>query len=144
MQPQANRAGIIIRTSLALGLPRIVADERLLRQIVLNLLANSIRFTGPGGQVIISTAYTDGGEVVLRVRDTGVRMSEPEVEAAPAREPFWPTGRGESFGSGGMALGLSLTKAMAEANRANFSLKTAPNAGTLVEIAFPLTGVVAK
>jgi signal transduction histidine kinase len=142
MEPQANRARIIIRTSLAQGLPEIVADERLLRQMVLNLLGNSIRFTGPGSQVIISTAYTDGGEVVLRMRDTRVGMSEPEVEVA--LEPFGPTGRDASFGSGGMALGLSLTKALAEANRANFSLKTAPNAGTLVEIAFLPTVVVAK
>jgi signal transduction histidine kinase len=139
MQQQANRARIIIRTSLVQGLPRIVADERLLRQIVLDLLANSIRFTAPGGQVIISTTHTDGGEVVLRVRDTGLGMSELEAEAA-----LEPTGRNGSFGSGGMAFTLSLTKALAEANRANFSLKTAPNTGSLVEIAFPPTGVVAK
>ncbi len=63
MQPQANRARIIIRTALTPGLPQVVADARSLRQIVLNLLANAIKFTGPGGQVIVSTAIADGGEV---------------------------------------------------------------------------------
>jgi signal transduction histidine kinase len=141
MQPQASRARIIIRTSLMPGLPQVVADERSLRQIVLNLLSNSIRFTGPGGQVIVSTAFADSGEAVLRVRDTGVGMSEKDVEAA--LEPFRQTATAGSWGSGGTGLGLPLTKALAEANRAHFSIKTAPNAGTLIEVAFPPTRVVA-
>jgi signal transduction histidine kinase len=141
MQPQASRARIIIRTSLTPGLPQVVADERSLRQIVLNLLSNSIRFTGPGGQVIISTAFADSGEAVLRVRDTGVGMSEKDVEAA--LEPFRQTAVAGSWGSGGTGLGLPLTKALAEANRAHFSIKSAPNAGTLVEVAFPPARVVA-
>ncbi len=140
MQPQANRARIIIRTSLTPALPQVVADERSLRQIVLNLLANSIKFTGPGGQVIVSTAVSDASEVVLRVRDTGVGMSEKDIEAA--LEPFRQVATSGSWGSGGTGLALPLTKALAEANRANFNIKSAPNAGTLVEIAFPPSRVV--
>ncbi len=140
MQPQANRARIIIRTSLTPALPQVVADERSLRQIVLNLLANSIKFTGPGGQVIVSTAISDSSEVVLRVRDTGVGMSEKDIEAA--LEPFRQVATSGSWGSGGTGLALPLTKALAEANRANFHIKSARNAGTLVEIAFPPSRVV--
>ena len=139
MQPQASRARIIIRTSLTPGLPQVVADERSLRQIVLNLLSNSIKFTGPGGQVIVSTAFADSGEAILRVRDTGVGMSEKDVEAA--LEPFRQAATSGSWGSGGTGLGLPLTKALAEANRAHFSIKSAPNAGTLIEVAFPPTRV---
>jgi signal transduction histidine kinase len=142
MQPQASRARIIIRTSLTPGLPQVVADERSLRQIVLNLLSNSIKFTGPGGQVIVSTAFADSGEAVLRVRDTGVGMSKTDVDAA--LEPFRQTAVAGSWGSGGTGLGLPLTKALAEANRAHFSIKSAPNAGTLVEVAFPPTRVVGQ
>jgi signal transduction histidine kinase len=141
MQPQANRARIIIRTSLTQALPQVVADERTLRQIVLNLISNSIKFTGPGGQVIVSTALSDSHEVVLRVRDTGAGMSETDIEAA--LEPFRQVATAGSWGSGGSGLGLPLTKALAEANRANFNIKSAPNAGTLVEIAFPPSRVVA-
>ena len=85
---------------------------------MLNLLSNSIRFTGPGGQVIVSTAFADNGEAVLRVRDTGVGMSEKDVEAA--LEPFRQTATSGSWGSGGTGLGLPLTKALAEANQAAF------------------------
>jgi PAS domain S-box-containing protein len=142
MQPQANKERIIIRTSLTPALPQVVADARSVRQIVLNLLSNSVKFTGPGGQVIVSTALSDGGEAVLRVRDTGIGMSERDIEAA--LEPFRQTATSGSWGSGGTGLGLPLTKALAEANRASFSIRSAPNAGTLVEVAFPPTRVLAE
>ena len=140
MQPQANQERVIIRTSLPV-LPPVMADARSLRQIVLNLLSNSIKFTGAGGQVIVSAAQTDGGEVVLRVRDTGHGMTENEIQLA--MEPFRQLATSSRLGSGGSGLGLPLTKALAEANRAHFSIKSAVNTGTLVEIAFPSTRVVA-
>ena len=71
MQQEANRERVIIRTSLPQGLPPIMADARSVRQIALNLLSNSIKFTGAGGQVIVATALNDDQELVLRVRDTG-------------------------------------------------------------------------
>jgi len=142
MQPQANKARIIIRTALTPALPNVVADERSMRQIVLNLLSNSIRLTGPGGQVIVSTVFSDAHEAVLRVRDTGAGMSEQDIQAA--MEPFQQTATSGSFGSAGTGFGLPLTRAIAEANRANFSITSAPNAGTLVEIAFPPSRVVAE
>jgi PAS domain S-box-containing protein len=134
MQPQANRERVIIRTALAPSLPPVAADARSVRQIVLNLLSNSIKFTGPGGQVIVSTALNDVGDAVLRVRDTGVGMSEQDL--AVALEPFRQLATSARWGSGGSGLGLPLTKALAEANRASFGIKSAVNAGTLVEIAF--------
>ncbi|HEX5778826.1 MAG TPA: ATP-binding protein [Xanthobacteraceae bacterium] len=142
MQPQANRERIIIRTALSPNLPPVVADARSIRQIVLNLLSNSIRFTPPGGQVIVSTTLTDEGEVHLRVRDTGIGMTDAEIKTA--LEPFRQiatSGRGKETGTG---LGLPLTKALVEANRASFSIKSTVNAGTLVEIAFPSTRVLAE
>ena len=86
MQPQANRAHVVLRSSLSREVPAIVADQRTLRQIVLNLLSNSVKFTGPGGQVIASTSLAETGEALLRIRDTGEGMSEEEL--ARALEPF--------------------------------------------------------
>jgi len=133
MQPQANRERVIIRTSLAPRLPPLLADARSLRQIVLNLVSNSIKFTGAGGQVIVSTAI-DAGDVVLRVRDTGIGMSEKELAAA--LEPFRQVAT-TTRAAGGTGLGLPLTKALAEANRARFRINSTPNVGTLVEVTFP-------
>ncbi len=132
IQPQANREKVITRLALAPRLPAALADERASRQIVLNLLANAVRYNEPGGQVIISTAQADKGHVLLRVKDTGIGMSESELKLA--LEPFrQASGRRE----GGSGLGLPLTKALAEANRAAFSIRSRKNEGTLVEIAFP-------
>jgi len=133
MQPRANRERIIIRTSLAHLLPPVVADSRSLRQIAMNLIGNSIHLANPGGQVIVSTALSDYGEVVLRVRDTGHRLNDNEVAAAlePFRTP--PPSDKASEKSG---LNLSLTKALVEANRAQFHIKTGGRSGTLVEIVF--------
>jgi PAS domain S-box-containing protein len=142
MQPQANRERIIIRTSLGPTLPAVTADARSVRQILFNLLSNSIKFTGVGGQVIVSTARSDDGEVVLRVRDTGVGMSEQDI--AVAMEPFRQLATSARWGSGGTGLGLPLTKALAEANRASFKIRSAVNTGTLVEVAFPGGRVAAE
>ena len=133
MQPQANRERIIIRTSLAHLLPPVIADARALRQIVLNLIGNSIHLANAGGQVIVSTALSDFGEVILRVRDTGHGLNDNEVAAA--MEPFrtQPPSDQASDSSG---VSLSLTKALVEANRAQFQIKTGPRSGTLIEVVF--------
>lgn len=141
MQPQANRERIIIRTSLSSGVPNVVADSRSLRQILLNLLSNAIKFTKTGGQVIVSTAIEDNGEVAIRVRDTGVGMSEKDIEMA--LKPFRQLATSARDRGDGTGLGLPLTKALVEANRASFAIDSAVNQGTLVKITFPTTRVLA-
>jgi PAS domain S-box-containing protein len=133
MQPQANRERIIIRTSLAHLLPPVVADARALRQITLNLIANSIHLANAGGQVIVSTALSDFGEVILRVRDTGLGLNDDEVAAA--LEPF-RTQAPSDQAQEGSPVSLSLTKALVEANRAQFHIKTGNHSGTLIEVVF--------
>jgi PAS domain S-box-containing protein len=142
MQQQANRERVIIRTSLHGNLPQIVADARAMRQIMLNLLSNSIKFTGAGGQVIISTAQTDDHEVVLRVRDTGSGMTEKELQIA--LEPFRQIPTVTHWDAGGTGLGLPITKALAEANQAYFRLTSRVDDGTLAEVIFPATRVLAQ
>jgi PAS domain S-box-containing protein len=133
MQPQANRERIIIRTSLAHTLPPVVADARALRQITLNLIGNSIHLANAGGQVIVSTALSDFGEVMLRVRDTGHGLNDNEVAAA--LEPFRTSAPSDQTSDSGVS--LSLTKALVEANRAKFQIKTGGRSGTLIEVVFP-------
>jgi PAS domain S-box-containing protein len=133
MQPQAARERIIMRVSLFERLPQVMVDERSLKQIMLNLMSNAVKFNEPGGQVIVSTAVDNSGQAVIRVRDTGVGMSESEVGLA--LEPFSQVGRARR--KGGAGLGLPLTKALVEANGAEFSIKSRRDQGTLIEIAFP-------
>lgn len=141
MQPQANSERVIIRSSFASRLPDVVADLRSVRQIALNLLSNAVRYTPAGGQVIVSTAYAPDGSVVMRVRDTGVGMSAAELDEA--LKPFKQINALRRRRGDGTGLGLPLTRAMVEANRAQFSIRSTPGEGTLVEVTFPPTRVLA-
>lgn len=142
VQPQANSQRVIIRTSLSAAVPNVVADGRSIKQIALNILANAIRFTPSGGQIVVSTSYEANGSVILRIRDTGVGMTRNELDQA--MKPFRQVTTGARKRGDGTGLGLPLTKAMAEANRAHFSITSAPNEGTLVEISFPSQRVLAN
>jgi signal transduction histidine kinase len=133
MQPLAKRARIVLRTSLAPDLPTVVADPRRLKQILLNLLTNAIKFTREGGQVILSGSMIDG-ELRLRVRDNGVGMSKDEI--AFAMQPFnqLDTAPRKQTGTG---LGLPVTKALVDANRARLVLTSEPGVGTSADVIFP-------
>ena len=138
LQEEAQRARVVLRMSLESHLPSLMADKRALHQIILNLMSNAIKFTPEGGQVIVSTTHTAEGDVIIRVKDTGIGMTDQEL--ITALEPFRQLSTTRQ--SGGTGLGLPLTKALVEANRAAFSIKSARNAGTLVEITFPSTRVL--
>jgi signal transduction histidine kinase len=119
LQPLAKRERILLRTSLAFNLPAVIADRRRLKQILLNLLSNAIKFTNAGGQVIVSALVIDGGDLRLRVHDTGVGMTEtkspppcsPSTSSTPRRaskpEPGlvfpsprrWPMPTGHGYAS---------------------------------------------
>jgi PAS domain S-box-containing protein len=142
IQQQASRQRVIIRTALSAGLPQVIADARSMRQIALNLLSNSVTFTGAGGQVIVSTAVTDEQEIVLRVRDTGSGISEKDLQAA--LKPFGQTASAAHWAPGGTGLGLPITKALVEANHACLRIASEVGDGTLVEVAFPSTRMLAQ
>ena len=139
IRPEAERHHVFLRSALASSLPMVVADERTIRQVVINLLSNAVKFTEPGGQVIVTTTLSDDGEVALRIRDTGVGMDSDDLKMA--LELFRQTAAGRK--AGGTGLGLPLTKALAEANRARFAIKSERGRGTLVEIIFPANRVLA-
>ena len=135
LQTIAHRERVIVRLSLLPQLAEALVDERAFRQIMGSILSNAIAFNEPGGQVIVSTAMTEGDAVAVRVRDTGIGMSDADI--AMALEPFRQiktTKAGSGVGSG---LGLPLARALVEANGATMSIKSQKDEGTLVEIVLP-------
>ena len=141
LEEQASDRRVIMRKSASKKLPAVVADLRSMKQILLNLLSNAVKFSKAGDQVIVSADTDNKGELVLTVKDTGSGMNHDELQRA--LEPFQ---RVEQVGGGempGTGLGLPLTKALVEANRAQFSITSKPKKGTTVCITFPTTRVLA-
>ncbi|MBY7648972.1 MAG: PAS domain-containing sensor histidine kinase [Candidatus Liberibacter europaeus] len=136
IQLYANDKRILVRTSFSRKIPQILADVRSIKQIALNILSNAIHFTPSGGQIIISTACTRNKSVVFRVRDTGIGMTNYELEKA--MQPFGQIPNSEQACGEGTGLGLPITKAMVDANMGKFYVFSTPSKGTLVEIIFPI------
>jgi hypothetical protein len=133
-RPLAQRAGLVLGTQFAPHLPRIVADEQSLKQMLLNLLANAIKFTRRGDRVTIAVGYEAGGALRISVADTG-----PGMASGPEQSPSAPAGGrpGAARPEGaGLGLGLPLTRALAAANGAALAIESVPGQGTCVTISF--------
>ena len=131
--PRARSGGLEVATAIAPGL-LLRGDSRLLRQILLNLLSNSIKFTPSGGKVEVTAGAEDGG-LAIRVRDTGIGMRPEDIPKA--FEPFHQIDNRFIRKYQGTGLGLSLVKAMVEAHAGTIAVESAPGAGTTVAIYFP-------
>ena len=122
------------------GFPALRADDRLMKQILINLLTNAIKFTPEKGRVdIIATSQPDDG-VMITVADTGIGMSESDIERA--LEPF---GQVESYLTRyhqGTGLGLPLVRGFVELQGGEMEIASAPGQGTSVRIIFPEDRVV--
>ena len=137
--PRARAGGLEIATVIAPALPLLRGDSRLLRQILLNLLSNSIKFTPSGGKVEVAALEADGG-LSIRVRDTGIGMKAEDIPKA--FEPFRQIDNRFIRKYQGTGLGLSLVKAMVEAHAGTIDVQSAPGSGTTVTIRFPGERVV--
>jgi signal transduction histidine kinase len=138
-QDAASMARVVIRTSLSTGLPPILADAAAVESMVLNLLGHALQTTPAGGQVIVSTGRSPAGDTVLRIRDSGEGLNEKAIEAALDGGPRRPPDPKDAttWEGGTRTAGLVLVRALAEANRALFSITSKPHQGSLFEIVFP-------
>lgn len=141
LKPQAADLGIELKSAVPANLPAVAADERALRQIMLNLISNAVKFTPQGGEVSVSATLTGDGGVKVAVRDTGIGMTRSEIELA--LEPFGQVDSALQRERKGTGLGLPLAKALAEANKAEFNISSEPNHGTTAELVFPPARVLA-
>jgi signal transduction histidine kinase len=141
MSAEAERCGITLEVRTAPGLPPVVADLRTMRQVVLNLLSNALKFTERGGVVSVLAALDEEGALTLVVRDSGIGMTPEELDLALT--PYGQVRTKLGSGRAGTGLGLPIARALAEANRARFHLVSAPGKGTAASITFPAPQVLA-
>lgn len=113
----------------------ISADKRMFKQIMVNLLSNSVKFTPPGGDIHISHEINTTGDVTVRVADTGIGIDENNIEAM--MEPFRQADSSLSREFEGTGLGLPLVKSLMELHDGTIKIKSRIGEGTTVFIMFP-------
>ena len=133
---RALEAGVIVEKMLENGPPTIAADRRAIKQILLNLISNAVKFTPAGGNVLVS-ASSCGDRVLLRVLDTGIGI--PEEDLPRLARPFEQVRAGEHGGMrSGTGLGLALVKALTELHGGEMRIESRVGTGTVVTVELPV------
>lgn len=140
--PLAEEAGLGLILDNGPDLPALNADERAVRQILINLVGNAVKFTPAGGKVTLSARLEPDRRLCLVVADTGIGMDPALV--SKALEPFTQLEGGLAKGHGGSGLGLSLVNALVRLHQGTLVIQTAPGKGTSVAIRFPPTRTVER
>jgi signal transduction histidine kinase len=132
--PRIDEARLSLTVSLPAGELLIYADERLLKQMLLNLLSNACKFTPPGGNITCSLAIDDA-QVVFSVADTGVGIPAEHLERI--LQPFVQLDSALTRRHDGTGLGLALVKAMAELHGGSLRLDSRVGSGTTASVVLP-------
>jgi two-component system cell cycle sensor histidine kinase PleC len=132
---RAESAGLELVLDLPV-LPEVEADYRSIKQVMLNLLSNALKFTPRGGQVILSADADLGDRIRIAVRDTGIGISAEDLERLA--KPFEQIESQHSKTQQGTGLGLALTKSLVEMHQGMLKMESAPGEGTTVSVVLPL------
>ncbi|MDQ7249114.1 PAS domain-containing sensor histidine kinase [Dongia sedimenti] len=131
---RAQNSGVTLQSDLPPDLPKIRVDPRAVRQMLVNLLTNAVKFTPKGGRITLS-ARLDGDQVELSVSDTGVGIAAKDI--AKVLEPFGQADNPHSRRQQGTGLGLPIVKALAEQSGGSFRLESKVDVGTSVSLRLP-------
>ena len=132
---RAKKRDINVTYAAAPDLPRLWADERAVRQVVLNLLTNAIKFTPQSGTVTIKIGWTQAGGQYFSVRDTGPGI--PEAEIPVIMSSFGRGSLAQKNAEEGTGLGLPIVKGLVEQHGGTFTLRSKVREGTEVIVVFP-------
>lgn len=135
VRPLASEATLDLVVDVAPDLPQICADQRALKQMIVNLASNAIKFTPEGGRVSVAIIRVGGGDFRFRVSDTGIGIPADRLDAV--MEPFVQADGELARKHPGTGLGLPLVKALAEAHGGVFRLQSEEGAGTIATFTIP-------
>jgi two-component system, OmpR family, phosphate regulon sensor histidine kinase PhoR len=134
MRAQVERAGLILRLDIAQDMTEVWADPPRLEQVLVNLIHNAVKFTPPGGEVVLA-AQTEAEFVRFSVRDSGVGIPPDELERIFER--FYKADRARS--GGGTGLGLSISRHLVEAHGGRIWAESTEGAGSSFYFTVPIT-----
>jgi PAS domain S-box-containing protein len=139
IQERAQRGQVAIRIRLPPGLPTLDADERKLKQILLNLLTNAVKFTPPAGTIEVAGGLTDTGDFLVTVTDSGIGIAAEDIATALA--PFGQVDSKLARKYQGTGLGLPLSNAMVKLHGGELTIDSTVGEGTTVTVRLPASRV---
>jgi len=135
-----QRAQVRLAAQVAPGLPPVKADGDRLRQVLINLVDNAIKYTPAGGQVLVRAAAATGvehpGMVEITIEDTGIGI--PAQDLPRLTERFFRVDKARSRELGGTGLGLAIVKHLVQAHGGSLAISSALGQGTTVRVCFPV------
>ncbi|MBT5242644.1 MAG: PAS domain-containing protein [Rhodospirillaceae bacterium] len=137
VEQRAAAAGVCIYLKVPNAIPPLFIDERRIKQIILNLLTNSIKFTPEGGSITIESGLNDKGDLLVSVADTGIGMTDEDISIALTQ--FGQVDQSLIRNNEGTGLGLPITKSLVEMHDGSMEISSTPGEGTKVRLTFPST-----
>jgi two-component system, OmpR family, phosphate regulon sensor histidine kinase PhoR len=134
MQLQAERAGLTLRVDCPANLPKVIIDSQRLEQVLVNLIHNAVKYTKPGGEVVLG-AEAGPGEVRFAVRDTGIGI--PAEDVSRIFERFYRVDKSRT--GSGTGLGLSIAKHIVEAHKGKIWAESTEGQGSTFYFTIPIT-----
>jgi signal transduction histidine kinase len=135
IQPRASEGGVTVTVDVDAGLTAVRGDERLMRQAVLNILSNAVKFTKQGGMVRIHVHRVADGGLAIEITDTGIGMAPEDIPRA--LEPFQQLDHGLKREHSGSGLGLPLAKRFIERHRGRIEVASRLGIGTTIRLVLP-------
>jgi len=141
IRSKAAAGQVDLETRLAPGLPPVVADRDRLAQILINVVDNAVKYTPPGGRVVVAADPVDDGRVEVAVIDTGVGI--PAADLPRITERFYRVDKARSRELGGTGLGLAIVKHLVIAHGGDLRIESPATGGTTVAFTLPAAAAVA-
>jgi PAS domain S-box-containing protein len=135
------RKRIVLNTRVERTL-KIHGDERALKQVLINLLTNAVKYTPAGGLIELTAGIGPSNELELVVSDTGIGI--PEAELSLVQEPFAQASNSHSAGEDGTGLGLSIVRTLVELHGGSLAIESDLGRGTRVRVSVPATRVLSS
>jgi signal transduction histidine kinase len=139
VRERAQRAEVTINTELLGSTHRVLVDERKLKQILINILSNAVKFSRPGGSIALRTSLLPTGRYQIKISDTGIGMDQEDVDHV--FEPFVQLDSALHRKYEGTGLGLSLTRRLIEMHGGSIALESKMYVGTTATIELPIERV---
>ena len=135
LEPQSKAKSLSLSVTHPSPSVRLLGDDSKLRQIIINLLANAVKFTPERGSIHLMAECAPAGNIILKVSDSGIGIPAEDIERV--QQPFELGGNNSAGSQEGTGLGLAITKRFIELHGGELKIESELDKGTTVSVIFP-------